>query len=536
MPHYLLKYPWKGEFMKKYLLKRILFSIFSLVVVTGTVMLLVYTLLNRELLFMGDDNYTTKLKESDKQNYAYSQYYEYGYVDYVTFPSWLQQQIDPSSQEYVDAVKTVQEQKVPDEYPRTEYAITFANTYKAKGYEVKWLKARSNSRGLICSGYFIAVKDRNVFERLGTYFGNFFSFDTMWSVKDPNLADSDRYVRWEWDPYSNMPALVGNGTFHRYLIYFDNQFPFVHQNIISLNMGKSKQSEGQDTSELLTMRTGDAVMEQTILPKDLYTENPTLEESNLDFHTVTYSANVSSYYYDIYGEGNHYVNATLKKNGFTRMGNSFVIGIIATIGAYILGLPIGLWMARKKDKLPDKIGNLYIIFIMAVPSLAYIYMFAAIGMSAFNLPIKWALATIPATAFILPIVSLMLPSAGGLMRWIRRYIIDQENADYVKFARSQGLTEREIFSKHIFRNAMIFIVHSIPADILFALVGAIVTERVYGVPGVGGLLTDAIDTHDNGVIIAATVFYTTLSIVALLLGDLLLAKYDPRVSFTNERG
>lgn len=522
--------------MKRYLLKRILFSIFSLVVVTGTVMLLVYSLLNRELLFVGDDNYTTKYKESDKEYYAYSQYYEYGYIDKVDFPSWLQKQIDPSSQEYAQAVASVQEEKSSAEIPNTEYAITFANEYKSKGYEVKWLKARSTRFGTVCSGYFVAIKDRNVFERLGTYFSQFFSFDTIWSVNDPNLKAEDRYLRWEWDPYSNMPALVGNGTTHRYLIYFDDKFPFIHQNFLSLNMGKSKQNEGTDTSALLTARTGNSITYETILPKDLYKENPATYETNLDFHTVTYSPVISSFNYETYGENNHYINATLRKDGFTRMGNSFVIGIIATIGAYFLGLPIGLWMARKKDKLPDKIGNLYIIFIMAVPSLAYIYMFAAIGMNAFNLPIKWALASAPALAFILPIISLMLPSAGGLMRWIRRFVIDQQNADYVKFARSQGLTEREIFSKHVFRNAMIFIVHNIPIDILGCLVGAIITERVYGVPGVGGLLTDAIDTHDNGVIIAATVFYTTLTIVALLLGDLLLAKYDPRVSFTKDRG
>ena len=98
------------------------------------------------------------------------------------------------------------------------------------------------------------------------------------------------------------------------------------------------------------------------------------------------------------------------------------------------------------------------------------------------------------------------------------------------------MTEGEIFSKHIARNAFIYLVHGIPADILFAMVGALITERVYAVPGVGGLLTNAVTAHDNGIVIAGTVFYTFLSITALILGDLLLAKYDPRVSFTNERG
>ena len=95
------------------------------------------------------------------------------------------------------------------------------------------------------------------------------------------------------------------------------------------------------------------------------------------------------------------------------------------------------------------------------------------------------------------------------------------------------MTEGEIFTKHISRNAFIYLVHGVPGDILFALVGALITERVYAVPGIGGLVTTAINAHDNGIIIAGTVFYTFLSITALILGDLLLVKYDPRVSLAD---
>ena len=83
---------------------------------------------------------------------------------------------------------------------------------------------------------------------------------------------------------------------------------------------------------------------------------------------------------------------------------------------------------------------------------------------------------------------------------------------------------------------MIYLVHGIPGNILGALTGAIITERVYAVPGVGNLLTAAINSHDNGIIVACTVFYTTLSIISLILGDLLLAKYDPRISLSSSKG
>lgn len=521
--------------MRKYLLKRILFSLFSLVVVTGAVMFLIYGAMDKSMILSGDSAYS-KRTGNDKTTYAYAKYQEYGYIYYTTFSSWLSNEIeDKTSQEYADALSAVQANKAEgQEFPDNDYCNTFVTLYQKSGYTVEWLPATYNRKGVrVSSGYLVATKDKNLFVRLGEFFGHLITFETIHDVEDENLPESERYIRWEWDPYSNMPALVGNGTTHRYLIYFDNKFPFIHFNFFHINLGKSRTYSGTEMVDLLTARTGAPLTEETILPKDIYEENPPTTESNLDFHTVTYSPLISSMTESIYGEGNHYINATQNLSGFTRIGNSFVIGILATIISYIIGLPIGIWMARKKNKLPDKIGNLYIIFLMSVPSLAYIFMFAALGVNVFKLPYKWDLAAIPVLAFIMPIVSLALPAIGGLMRWIRRFMIDQENADYVKFARSQGLTEREIFSKHIFRNAMIFLVHGIPMDIMACLVGAMITERVYGVPGVGGMLTSAISSSDNGLIVGMTIFYTALSILALLLGDLLLAKYDPRVSFTD---
>ena len=120
------------------------------------------------------------------------------------------------------------------------------------------------------------------------------------------------------------------------------------------------------------------------------------------------------------------------------------------------------------------------------------------------------------------------------MKWLRRYMIDQMNSDYVKFARSGGLTENEIFTKHIFKNAAIPIVQGIPAAVLAALTGAIITERVYSVPGVGNVLTDAINKYDNGVIVGVTLFYAVLTVASLILGDVLMSLVDPRISFSSK--
>ena len=117
---------------------------------------------------------------------------------------------------------------------------------------------------------------------------------------------------------------------------------------------------------------------------------------------------------------------------------------------------------------------------------------------------------------------------------MRRYMIDQMNSDYVKFARSGGLTEGEIFRKHILKNASIPIIHGVPAGILSALVGAIITERVYTVPGAGNLLTIAINQYDNGVIVGVTLFYALLSVISVIAGDVLISRVDPRISYSGK--
>lgn len=253
-----------------------------------------------------------------------------------------------------------------------------------------------------------------------------------------------------------------------------------------------------------------------------------------DLHTATYlegSRDTSLVNKDRFTDD--YTNVITKKNGLSKIGYSFVIGIIEVILAYLVGLPIGVLMARKKDKLADKIGTFYIVFVIAVPSLAYIFMIKAIG-GKLGLPTTFDMESTNRLMYVLPIISLSLPAIGGLMRWMRRYMIDQMNSDYVKFARSGGLSEKEIFRKHIMKNASIPIIHGIPGSVLGAMVGAIVTERVYVVPGAGNLLTIAITKYDNGVIVGVTLFYATLTVTSLILGDILMSIVDPRISFTTK--
>ena len=136
--------------------------------------------------------------------------------------------------------------------------------------------------------------------------------------------------------------------------------------------------------------------------------------------------------------------------------------------------------------------------------------------------------------YVTPFVASLAASVAGTMKWMRRYMVDQMNSDYVKFARAEGLSEFEIFAKHIFKNAAIPITHGIPNTIIMALTGSIMMERLFAIPGVGGLLVQAIQAYDNSVILGVAFFYGFLSIIGSILGDITMSIMDPRISYSSK--
>ena len=179
----------------------------------------------------------------------------------------------------------------------------------------------------------------------------------------------------------------------------------------------------------------------------------------------------------------------------------------------------------------------YIIFIIAVPSLAYIYLFRYIGTTVFNLPsVFTTFGPKDVRSWILPAVSLALPSISGLMLWMRRYVVDQMNSDYVKFAKSKGLSKKEIFRNHIFKNAVIPIAHGIPTALAGCITGSIITESIYSVGGMGKMIPDSINNHNNSMIVALVFMFAGISILSVLLGDIVLTKVDPRISLSEKAG
>ena len=529
--------------MGKYVLKRLLHGAVSAIIVVLIVMVLVYSLLDRSTILAGDPNYS-KTQSNARITYEQSRYKVFGYVDYVPYSEFIIELVRSGelSAEDRSAAALIGKTADSDNETAAKYIRQFTDTYQSRGYTVVRLDADTRRNGQVKDGgqaALYAVRDIPLINRAITYFTGMLFVDNIHYV-DADTDMGERGLTFTlYDPVYNptgtegvfSPAIIGNGTMHKYLLYFDGEFPWLHQNFITLNLGESYTvNRGIDVFTTMTDTQGSYVLKTTTYPDTGLTE-----DSADNLHTATYAAG-SREINQVYAArfADDYTNVVTHKTAMSKLGFSFVIGIIATIMAYVLGLPIGLLMARFKEGVLDKIGTVYIVFIIAVPSLAYIFLFKAIGGAVFKLPTTFDMDSKDHLMFILPIVSLALPSVANLMKWMRRYMIDQMNSDYVKFARSGGLTETEIFTKHIWKNALIPIVHGIPSSVIFSMTGAIITERVYSVPGAGNLLTQAINKYDNGVIVGVTLFYAVLSVISIILGDVLMATVDPRISFTDK--
>ena len=132
---------------------------------------------------------------------------------------------------------------------------------------------------------------------------------------------------------------------------------------------------------------------------------------------------------------------------------------------------------------------------------------------------------------IMPITVLGLFQAASWMRYVRSAVLDVIRLDYVTTARSKGLAESVVINKHVVRNALIPVVTLVALQMPAVFGGAIVTEQIFRIPGIGSLLIDAILRNDTPVIMAVTFVFSCLVIFFNLVADVLYGWLDPRISF-----
>ena len=214
---------------------------------------------------------------------------------------------------------------------------------------------------------------------------------------------------------------------------------------------------------------------------------------------------------------------------------SMQLGLIAIAISVVIGVPLGILQTSFKDRVPDHIVTVYTIFVNAVPSLVTYSLILIFGSRVLGLPSMYSTRN-PGPSSILPIVCLSLGSIAWYALWVRRYMIDELNKDYIKLARVKGLSSRSIMVKHVLRNAFVPIAQYLPQSMLLTIGGSLLVERFFSVPGMGPLLTDSIQRYDTSVVQTLVMPYASLSILGVFLGDVLMMIIDPRITLANKGG
>ena len=213
---------------------------------------------------------------------------------------------------------------------------------------------------------------------------------------------------------------------------------------------------------------------------------------------------------------------------------SIQMGLLSMAVSMALGIPLGAAMARRKNGFWDKFGTVFIVLVNAVPAAVYYIYLQSYGSTWLGVSMLFERSNW--VSWILPVFSMSLGNIAYYAMWLRRYMLDEMNKDYVRLARAKGVSNRKITMRHVFRNAFVPMIQYIPTSLLFTISGSIYIESLYSIPGMGGLLVNVITKQDNPMVQALVMIYSCIGIVGMILGDVLMAVIDPRISLARKEG
>jgi oligopeptide transport system permease protein len=195
------------------------------------------------------------------------------------------------------------------------------------------------------------------------------------------------------------------------------------------------------------------------------------------------------------------------------------------------GIIFGVFAGLRKGKAFDSTVLILSLLVIAVPTfvLGFVLQFVV------GVKLGWAKPTVGAGApwgdLILPAVVLGLVSFAYVLRLTRTSIIENKNADYVRTATAKGLSRRRVVTVHILRNSLIPVLTFLGADLGGLMGGAIVTEGIFNVPGIGRLLFNAISKGETPTVVAVVSVLVLVFVIANLIVDMLYAWLDPRIRY-----
>ncbi len=223
------------------------------------------------------------------------------------------------------------------------------------------------------------------------------------------------------------------------------------------------------------------------------------------------------------------------------MGTSFMVAFIATIFEFLIAIPLGITAATHQYSLRDYIVTIFVMVGISLPS----FFFGNILKDILALKLQW----FPPSGFVdatqshtglallgdyfrysfIPILTIVILSIGSRMRMTRTNMLEVMNSDYIRTARAKGLKERTVIYKHAFRNTLIPLVTSMAGLLPSLFSGAIITEQVFDLPGIGNIALQAMNSGDIPFIMGYNMFLALLSVVGVILSDLAYGIVDPRV-------
>ena len=211
---------------------------------------------------------------------------------------------------------------------------------------------------------------------------------------------------------------------------------------------------------------------------------------------------------------------------------SFAFALPAFLISTFLSIALSLFVAFFRGTWIDRTIMVACVVMISVPSLAYIlfgqyvlaYKMGLFPISGFS----WGPDLISYIA--LPTIIWVALSLGGELRFYRTVMLDEVSQDYIRTARSKGLTEKAVMFKHVLKNAMIPIITSVVINIPFLITGALLLESFFGIPGMGNMVVDAFNTSDFPVIKADVVIFSLAYMVFDLISDICYSLVDPRIT------
>ena len=217
-----------------------------------------------------------------------------------------------------------------------------------------------------------------------------------------------------------------------------------------------------------------------------------------------------------------------------RFPNTLVLAVLSMCLSSILGISMGIFSAVRQYSVMDHVVVVVALVFASMPG----FWLGLMLLILFSLRLGW-LPSFGATSFrhfILPTITVAMPSAAGLLRLTRSTMLETIRKEYIRTARAKGASNRRVIWKHALRNALLPVVTTLGTGFGASLGGAIIAETVFAMPGMGTLMTTAIRQKDVPTVMSATLFLAVLFSLIILLVDILYAFIDPRIKSKYRNG